>query len=55
MKFLLTRVFVTLGFLSFFGGAANHFKAHAKESSAASSAQASDTMGGRTGGCGKCN
>ncbi len=55
MKFLLSRLLVTLGLFSFFGGTANHFKAYAKESSSSSSAQGTDTMGGKTDGCGKSN
>jgi hypothetical protein len=45
LKFLLSRLLVTLGLFSFFGGAANHFSAYAKECSSSSSAQGTDTMG----------
>ena len=55
MKYLLTRFLVALGLVSFFKGTTNHFEAHASEGSSSSSPAACETMGGRTGGCGKCN
>ncbi|HXH29535.1 MAG TPA: hypothetical protein VNJ01_01870 [Bacteriovoracaceae bacterium] len=55
MKSLVARVLIALGFLTFFKGTFSHFEANAKEGSTSSSAGRSDTMGGRSGGCGKCN
>lgn len=54
MKFLLTRLFVILGFATFFSGSSDFIKANAKESSVSSEGASCDTMGGRTGACGRC-
>ena len=56
MKLFLTKILVAFGLVSFFKGTFDEFKANASESSSsAAAADRSETMGGRTGGCGKCN
>jgi hypothetical protein len=55
MKLFLTKILVAFGLVSFFKGTFDEFKANASESSSTSATDRSETMGGRTGGCGKCN
>lgn len=55
MKYLVSKILIALGLISFFNGTSAHFEANAAEGSSSSVAGGrSDTMGGRTGGCGKC-
>ncbi len=55
MKLFLTRILVAFGIVSLFKGTFDEFKVYANESSSSAAADRSETMGGRTGGCGKCN
>jgi hypothetical protein len=55
MKLFLTKILMVLGIVSFFKGTFGEFKTYASESSSSSTADRSETMGGRTGGCGKCD
>lgn len=54
MKILFIRFLVSFGLITFFQGTSQHFEAQAKENgSSVAPAGCGDTMGGRSGGCGK--
>ncbi len=55
MKKFLIKILVSLGFLSFFKGVSGQFETHARNESSNTAQSFSDTMGGKTGGCGKCD
>jgi hypothetical protein len=55
MKNFLIKILVSLGLISVFKGISGQFESHAGTESNNLSQRVCDTMGGKTGGCHKCN